>query len=93
MGKSNDYEDDGRTVADMSMLGERHGSFLVRRVSNRGSNDGENSKLPTYMQGDVSLTLKERLCCAGGALAAALLIALVFLGGIALIIWLITLYA
>lgn len=93
MGKDNDYEDDGRTVADMSMLGERHGSFLNRRFFSQGKSEGENTKLPSYMRDSEALTWKERLYYAGGALAASLLIALIFLGGIAFIIWLITLYA
>lgn len=93
MVKNNDYEDDGRTVADMSMLGERRSPFAGGHISNKEGSDGKNAELPRYMQDSDGFTWKERLYYAGGALAAALLIGLIFLGGIALIIWLITLYA
>lgn len=85
MSRRNRFEDDGRTVADMSGL-EGAGLFAKRPHSSQTTEMGTDEE-------KVPFTWKERLRYMGAALGAALLVAFVFLSGIALIIWLITLYA
>ena len=93
MSRRNDFEDDGRTVADMSGL-ESPGLFGRRSRSSQAgrkhSDHGESERNPWE---DAPFTWKERLRYMGVALGVALSIAFVFLAGIAFIIWLITLYA
>lgn len=93
------FEDDGRTVADMSSL-DGNSSFLFRKARqlrqekpkpNEGNMTEEGLRRPPYE--DAPFTFRERIHYVGMALAASLAIAAVFLSGIALIIWLITLYA
>lgn len=88
MKNHDDFEDDGRTIADMSGLETSH-SFMFRK---RPRQEEKNTAEARPWE-ETSLSWKERLQYIGGALAASLLIALVFLAGIALVIWLITLYA
>ena len=93
MSRRNDFEDDGRTVADMSGL-ESPGLFGRRsRSSQTGREHPDNGESERNPWEDAPFSWKERLRYMGVALAAALSIAFVFLAGIALIIWLITLYA
>lgn len=91
-------EDDGRTVADMSGL-ESPGLFGRRFQSSQsekkndsgdGGTGGGHERKPWE---DAPFTWQERLRYMGMALGAALLIAVILLAGIALIIWLFTLYA
>lgn len=93
MSRRDSFEDDGRTVADMSGL-ESTGLFGRRSRSSRTErgcfDDGEKERNPWE---DAPFTWKERLRYMGVALGAALSIAFVLLAGLALIIWLITLYA
>lgn len=90
MSRRRDYEDDGRTIADMSGIGGE-------------ASDRHTFKKPAEMPGleesrkfgewrDAPFSWKERFYYMGAALGAALLIALVFLAGLALVIWLVTLY-
>ena len=87
MKRRDDFEDDGRTIADMSGMDGIRPSSLFQSPQKKDSGEAR----PAWE--DAPFTWKERLYCAGAALSAALLIALVFLAGIALVIWLITLYA
>ena len=93
MKNHNDFEDDGRTVADMSMQ-EGNGLFRGRSHSSRNKNESvsnrENGAAPWE---DAPFTWGERLRYMGVALGAALSIAFVLLAGMAFIIWLLTLYA
>ena len=93
MKNHDDFEDDGRTVADMSML-EGTGLFRGRSHSSRNKNESvsnrENGAAPWE---DAPFTWGERLRYMGVALGAALSIAFVLLAGMAFIIWLLTLYA
>lgn len=93
MKNHDDFEDDGRTVADMSML-EGNGLFRGRSHSSRNKNESvsnrENGAAPWE---DAPFTWGERLRYMGVALGAALSIAFVLLAGMAFIIWLLTLYA
>ncbi len=93
MNNHNDFEDDGRTIADMSML-EGTGLFRRRSHSSRNKNESvsnrENGAAPWE---DAPFTWGERLRYMGVAHGAALSIALVLLAGIAFIHWLIPSYA
>lgn len=92
MSRRRDFEDDGRTIADMSGLSGKD--------SDRSGPGRTAPKRPGAMpEGwqdtpweDTPFSWKERFHYMGAALGAALLIALVFLGGLALVIWLVTLY-
>ena len=88
MKNHDDFEDDGRTVADMSWLEPSHPLVFRKRPQQEEKDTAEARPWE-----ETSLSWKERLQYIGGALAASLLIAFVFLAGIALVIWLITLYA
>lgn len=102
MSRRDKFEDDGRTIADMSEL-EGMGLFGRRpRASRSGKNhaygsdpgsSGSNGTKERPPWEDAPFTWKERLRYMGMALGAALSIAFVFLAGLALVIWLITLYA
>ena len=93
MKNHDDFEDDGRTVADMSML-EGTGLFRGRSHSSRNKKESvsnrENGAAPWE---DAPFSWGERLRYMGVALGAALSIAFVLLAGMAFIIWLLTLYA
>lgn len=102
MSRQDKFEDDGRTIADMSELegmglfGRRPRSLQNGKkdmrdgISGIGSADGARERQPWE---DAPFTWRERLRYMGMALGAALSIAFVFLAGLALVIWLITLYA
>ncbi len=91
MNRRDSFEDDGRTVADMSGL-ESTGLFGRRsRSSQAGSKYPDNNEKEQNPWEDAPFTWKERLGYMGVALGAALSVAFVFLAGIAFIIWLITL--
>lgn len=93
MSRRDSFEDDGRTVADMSGL-ESTGLFGRRsRSSQAGRKHPDNDESKRNAWEDAPFTWGERLRYMGAALGAALSVAFVFLAGIALIIWLITLYA
>ena len=93
MSRRDNFEDDGRTVADMSGL-ESAGLFGRRshfsQAERKHSNQNEKERNPWE---DAPFTWKERFRYMGVALGAALSIAFIFLAGIGFIIWLITLYA
>ena len=97
MSRRDHFEDDGRTVADMSglespgLFGRRPHSLQNGRKNaySRETEDGSERR-PWE---DAPFTWRERLRYMGVALGAALSIASVFLAGLALVIWLITLYA
>lgn len=93
MGKHGDFEDDGCTIADMSGIGSAHSSWFGRRSP--ASHDREtlqDERKDARPWEESPFTWKERIRYMGVALGAALSIAFVFLAGIALVIWLITLY-
>ncbi len=95
MKRRKEFEDDGRTIADMSGLDGRSGSAKGNEKGNsysegRGT-EGSRQREERPWE-NSSFSWKERFYYIGAALEAALLIALVFLAGIALVIWLITLY-
>ena len=93
MKNHDDFEDDGRTIADMSML-EGIGSFRRRSHSSRNKNESvSNRESGAAPWEDAPFTWGERLRYMGVALGAALSIAFVLLAGMAFIIWLLTLYA
>lgn len=94
MSRRDNFEDDGRTIADMSAL-ESTGLFRRRSHSSQAGRKHPDSdeKERAPWEEDAPFTWKERLRYMGVALGAALSIAFVFLAGIAFIIWLITLYA
>ena len=77
-----DPEDDGRTIADMS--GVSRPPLLIPRIPALEKKRGEPGKGP-------ELSPSEEKSVVLGALVAALLIALVFIGAGALLIWLLTL--
>lgn len=100
--KKQSFEDDGRTVADMSGIG-RPGFFGRTADGAHGgaSSGGARGRTfagdPPRQSGDPGrqsaaqnyeqpLTKKERLLCALGALKAALLIGLVYIVGLGLVI-------
>lgn len=108
MSRRKPFEDDGRTIADMSGLdagrssakenagrgGSGPGNFPGGHSSagdhRPGTGEGAGQNGPSFEP--VPFSWRERLHYAGAALGAALLIALVFLGGLGVVIWLITLY-
>lgn len=92
MSRRDEFEDDGRTIADMSGL-ERLPLFPKRPRSFQGEKEEKQNEKKTNPWEDSSFTWGERIRYMGVALGAALSIALVLLAGLALIIWLITLYA
>ena len=84
-GKRKEWEDDGRTVADMSgldrptLFGHKEGGS---RKKQQEASDG--AYVPPLSRGD-------RWAFLLGTMKASLLIALAFLGGLGLCIWLLTL--
>lgn len=104
MSRRRDFEDDGRTIADMSGLSGKDPDRLGPGKAPKGlaaRSEGETGHTPGGWQDtpwentpreDIPFSWKERFHYMGAALGAALLIALAFLGGLALVIWLVTLY-
>lgn len=93
MKRHDDFEDDGRTIADMSGIGPAHGAWFGRRSPSSGNTEHlQDERKEARPWEESPFTWKERIRYMGVALGAALSIAFVFLAGIALIIWLITLY-
>lgn len=93
MGRQDEFEDDGRMIADMSGLestglfgGRSHNSWRKRKQERR--QDSAECGVE-----DIPFTWQERARYIVMALSAALLIGVVLLSGIALVIWLFTLYA
>lgn len=84
-GKRKEWEDDGRTVADMSgldrptLFGHKEGGS---RKKQQEASDGD------YV---TPLSRGDRWAFLLGTMKASLLIALAFLGGLGLCIWLLTL--
>lgn len=99
MSRRRDFEDDGRTIADMSGLSGKDSdrSGPGRAPKGPSARPGrETGHAPAGGQDasweNTPFSWKERFHYMGAALGAALLIALAFLGGLALVIWLVTLY-
>lgn len=104
MKRRDEFEDDGRIVADMSdlegvglfgrrrTLASRGGRKNVRREADGESGGAEGSGTGRNPWEDTPFTWQERLRYIFMALGAAFLIGAVLLGGIAVVIWLITLY-
>lgn len=105
MSRRRDFEDDGRTIADMSGLSgkdsdrsgpgrtapERTAPKGLSTRPGRGTGHAPEGWQDTSWE-NTPFSWKERFHYMGAALGAALLIALAFLGGLALVIWLVTLY-
>lgn len=95
MGRRDEFEDDGRTVADMSDL-EGIGLFGRRTpVSSGGRKDvrrEDGSGAGENPWEDMPFTWQERARYIFMALGAAFLIGAVLLGGVGVVIWLFTLY-
>lgn len=100
MSRKKKFEDDGRTIADMSGLDGNVGGGKENFRQNSfslgergiGRDGGQERPVWEEQPGMSPFSWSERFRYMGAALGAALLIAFVFLGGIALVIWLITLY-
>ena len=92
MSRRRDFEDDGRTIADMSGLDGSGGQGKNGGLWQSQRDSEELKKREERPWEDSSFSWKERFHYIGAALGAALLIALVFLAGLALVIWLVTLY-
>ena len=89
MGK-NVYEDDGRTIADMSEV-ERQPILLpsISRIRKlRGERKGVDAKEADSERSrfEPSIDKKDRKAYLGGAVSASLLIALIYLGAFALLV-------
>lgn len=96
MSRQDKFEDDGRVVADMSDLegpglfgGHSRSSWNERKRKGECGSPEDREKNPWE---DVPFTWRERVRYIMMALSAALLIGLVLLGGVAVVIWLFTLY-
>lgn len=103
MKRRDEFEDDGRIVADMSdlagvgLFGRRRTQALRGRrnvnqnaVREGGGDEGDDAGPKPWE--DMPFTWQERARYIFMALGAAFLIGAVLLGGIAVVIWLITLY-
>lgn len=94
MSRQNNFEDDGRTIADMSGVESPLRLFRRRpRSSQMDENHGGQTEGGERPWENSPFTGRERLRYIGVALGAALAIAFVFLAGLAFVIWLFTLYA
>ena len=82
-------DDDGRTVADMSGVGDRPSLFIPRGNGRRRSLSDDPSESPG--ENAPRLTREEKRTVIGAALRAGLLIALVFIAAGALLILLLQL--
>ena len=92
--RKDDFEDDGRTVADMSGI-EGHASFIGSLAGLRGDRRKrreEADAVGVKEDKSVDMTRDEKRWFIGGALGAALLIALVFGLGLGLIILLMVIF-
>ena len=83
MGKKVYEDDDQRVIADMSDVSHRAPRFHARTQSISDASDSQPKQSP--------FSSEERRLYVFAALKAALLIGLAFLGGLGLVIWLITL--
>lgn len=103
MGRRDEFEDDGRTVADMSDLAGiglfgRHSAAWQRvskgdrRDSGRDEGSTEGSLTGKNTREEMPFTWQERIRYIFMALGAAFLIGAVLLGGVAAVIWLFVLY-
>ena len=82
--KREEFEDDGRTIADMSGVGHQP-VFLPRRPQRRTPDRTEDDRAAPPREEDL-LTPQERRWYVLGALKAALLIGLVFIVGLGLVV-------
>ncbi len=84
-------DDDGRRIADMSGI-ERPSLFTVRHAPEREQPRPPQEGEPTKTESDgPTMNRSERRAAVVGALTAALLISLVFMAGLGLGIWLLSL--
>ena len=79
-----EYEDDGRTIADMS--GVTHRSLFGVRPHSTDAAPPERQPLKTVKSEEYSLTREERWWAFLGMMKAVLLVGLCFAAGIALVI-------
>ena len=95
MGRRDEFEDDGRTVADMSDL-EGIGLFGRRTPASSGGRKDvrreDGSEAGENPWEDMPFTWQERARYIFMALGSAFLIGAVLLGGVGVVIWLFTLY-
>ncbi len=86
MSKKEKFEDDGRTVADMSGI-ERQPLILPRLPKKKNAQDQNENETPWEENG---MNRGERRAFISGAMTAALLVGLVFAVAIGAVIFLIT---
>ena len=95
--KKTSFEDDGRTIADMSGVSKPHlfgarPSFLSKKEASGGWSPGEEklNKLSEERRQteNTELSPEERRIYLFGALKASLLIAFAYIGGLGLLVWL-----
>ena len=84
-----DYEDDGRTIADMSGV-ERRPLFIPGELRRQNTHRTASKDEKPERDDSLHLTERERGAAIGGAWTAALAIGLVFIVCGALLIWLLT---
>ena len=84
--KKREFEDDGRTVADMSEVGNMYGPSLYSRIEGLRSKRVPKEKAASPLSEEEQLTASEKRWFVLGALKASLLIGLVFIGGITLVV-------
>ncbi len=77
------FEDDGRTIADMSGVTRRNLFGFVPRLNDQARHDPLNN---ASSSDSSTLTRKERIWAILGAMKAVLLIGLCFAAGLALVI-------
>lgn len=86
------FEDDGRTIADMSGIDGYSGSALMRGLFAKKNKERQSSETQIDESSlQEQMPKEERRAYVLGAIGAVLLIGAAFMGGIGLIIWLMTL--
>ena len=85
--KRDEFEDDGRTIADMSGVSRRNlFGFDPNSLRSAPGAEGQRPSEPVRAAEDDGLSRKERLWAILGALKAILLVGLCFAVGMALVI-------
>lgn len=87
----NNFEDDGRTIADMSGLDGYSGSSLMRGLLSKKKEKQVGEPQADDNSPQEQMPKQERRAYVLAAIGAVLLIGAAFMGGLALIIWLMTL--
>lgn len=87
----NNFEDDGRTIADMSGIDGYSGSALMRGLFSKKKEKQSGEPQNEVSNPQEQMPRQERRAYVLAAIGAVLLIGSIFLVGIGLIIWLMTL--